>query len=38
MVSQIGNPVRSGVLCSSPVTLITPARPCTIWSKGSIAQ
>ena len=31
-VSEIGNPARSGALPLSPVTLVTPESPWTIWS------
>ena len=32
MVSLTGKPTRKGPVSASPVTLITPARPWTIWS------
>ena len=32
MVSDAGNPTRRGPVVASPVTLIAPERPCTIWS------
>ena len=31
-VSLTGNPTRKGPVSASPVTLITPERPWTIWS------